>query len=72
VLGEADEAALLASGVSPAPPPSETLDFLATGNVTTFTDAPEMRGVDVIFLTLHGGAGEDGTIQTLLDVAGIP
>ncbi len=28
--------------------------------------------VDVVFIALHGGAGEDGTIQTLLEVAGIP
>ena len=28
--------------------------------------------VDVVFLALHGGAGEDGTVQTLLEVAGIP
>ncbi len=26
---------------------------------------------DVVFLALHGGAGEDGTIQTLLEAAGI-
>jgi D-alanine-D-alanine ligase len=27
---------------------------------------------DVIFLALHGGTGEDGTIQALLDLTGIP
>lgn len=27
---------------------------------------------DVVFIALHGGAGEDGTIQTLLDLAGRP
>lgn len=27
---------------------------------------------DVVFLTLHGKAGEDGTVQGLLDVLGIP
>ena len=31
-----------------------------------------LREVDVVFLALHGGAGEDGTIQTLLQVAGVP
>ncbi|NNM33960.1 MAG: D-alanine--D-alanine ligase [Gemmatimonadetes bacterium] len=31
-----------------------------------------LQEVDVVFLALHGGAGEDGTIQTLLDVAGVP
>ena len=28
--------------------------------------------VDVIFLALHGGSGENGTLQALLDLAGIP
>jgi D-alanine-D-alanine ligase len=33
---------------------------------------PGLRGVDVAFNCLHGGAGEDGTVQMLLDVMGIP
>jgi len=33
---------------------------------------PALRNADVIFLALHGGAGEDGTVQTLLEVAGFP
>ncbi|MDX1622126.1 MAG: D-alanine--D-alanine ligase, partial [Nitriliruptorales bacterium] len=28
--------------------------------------------VDVVFLTLHGSAGEDGTIQSMLEVLEIP
>src|SRR6185503_20265653 len=33
---------------------------------------PSLREADMVFLGLHGGAGEDGTIQALLDLAGIP
>jgi len=33
---------------------------------------PEVREADVLFLALHGGAGEDGTVQALLDLAGVP
>ena len=33
---------------------------------------PALREVEVVFVALHGGAGEDGTIQRLLEVAGIP
>jgi len=33
---------------------------------------PRLRGIDVVFNCLHGGAGEDGTVQLLLDVMGIP
>ena len=31
-----------------------------------------LAGVEVIFNALHGGAGEDGRIQALLELAGIP
>jgi len=31
-----------------------------------------LRGIDTAFICLHGGAGEDGTVQMLLDVMGIP
>jgi D-alanine-D-alanine ligase len=27
---------------------------------------------DVVFVALHGGAGEDGTLQAVLDLAGVP
>ena len=32
---------------------------------------PDMGKVDVVFLALHGGTGEDGTIQAFLDLAGM-
>lgn len=33
---------------------------------------PGLGGIDIAFLCLHGGIGEDGTIQALLEVLGIP
>ena len=33
---------------------------------------PGLRGIDVAFNCLHGGSGEDGTVQLLLNVMGIP
>lgn len=32
----------------------------------------EVSGCDVVFLALHGKTGEDGTVQGLLDVLGLP
>ena len=32
---------------------------------------PAHEWADVVFLALHGGAGEDGTIQTLLEASGV-
>src|SRR5690349_23644326 len=39
---------------------------------TVLARAAEERSVDVVFLALHGRFGEDGTIQGLLDAAGLP
>ena len=33
---------------------------------------PSLPDIDVVFSCLHGGSGEDGTVQLLLDVLGIP
>jgi D-alanine-D-alanine ligase len=35
-------------------------------------DSEHMRAVDVVFPVLHGTYGEDGTIQGLLEMAGLP
>lgn len=32
----------------------------------------EILGADVVFIALHGGAGEDGTVQALLETVGVP
>lgn len=72
VLDREAEERLLVSGVAPAPPEAAALDLLRTGDVANITRAPELDGVDVFFLALHGGAGEDGTLQELLDLVGIP
>ncbi len=68
----ATEEARLSAGVSAAPPEQGSLDLMRTGDVTSLTRAPELAGVDVLFLALHGGAGEGGTLQALLDLVGLP
>ncbi len=72
VLGGPEEQRLLTAGVAPEPPQEEELALLRAGAPTALTEAEELRGVDVVFLALHGGTGEDGTLQALLDLAGIP
>jgi D-alanine-D-alanine ligase len=34
--------------------------------------AGSLEGVDCVFIAMHGGWGEDGTVQAVLEVAGIP
>lgn len=37
-----------------------------------FLAIPQVRECDVVFIALHGEAGEDGRIQAALDLAGLP
>ena len=39
--------------------------------MVALTRDPAVGDIDVFFVALHGGSGEDGTIQALLDVAGV-
>src|ERR1700720_3927127 len=70
ILTDQEQEVLLARGVAPAPPEDRDLRVIRakTGSIVQpsyFVDA------DVVFLALHGGAGEDGTIQSVFDAAGL-
>jgi D-alanine-D-alanine ligase len=70
ILTDQEQETLLAQGVAPAPPNDRDLKVIRakTGSIVQpsyFVDA------DVVFLALHGGAGEDGTIQSVFDAAGV-
>jgi len=67
------EGALLPRGVGREPPPLERLRELERGLLGSgLGEIPVIRNADVIFLALHGGRGEDGTVQAILDVIGVP
>ena len=67
-LSAADERSLFARRIDRLPPGRDAA-----------TDLPDVIGrsglnvneVDLVFLALHGGSGENGTVQSLLDLAGI-
>lgn len=70
VLSPADEQKLLAGGVvKTAPPDTKTLVRMNSAMQGTLKTLPN---ADVLFLALHGGQGEDGTLQALLDLTGVP
>ena len=71
---EAEERQMLAGGgVKAKPPTPAELARMRAESVTDTTARLPRRGdCDVAFLALHGGSGEDGTIQALLDLAGVP
>ncbi|HZJ00395.1 MAG TPA: D-alanine--D-alanine ligase [Gemmatimonadaceae bacterium] len=70
-LISAEEEKMLNEGPVGTEPPS--LEALASTTGGSFLPAlerlPEIAGADVVFLGLHGGQGEDGTLQALLDMA---
>jgi D-alanine-D-alanine ligase len=67
------EAALLPGGVGREPPPLERLKALERGMLSAgLGEVPAVREADVVFIALHGGQGEDGTVQAVLDVIGVP
>jgi D-alanine-D-alanine ligase len=48
-------------------------DLPPAGMIGSVADAVDaLRGVDVVFPCLHGPYGEDGTVQALMELAGVP
>lgn len=71
-IPEASETHLLSGAVGREPPRIEELVALERGVLLSgLTALPVVRDADVIFLALHGGRGEDGTLQAVLDVLGV-
>ncbi len=65
-VAEGEEGDLLPGGVRTTPPGElEGIPLVDLAKVAQIRDA------EVAFLALHGGAGEDGTIQALLEVMGV-
>jgi D-alanine-D-alanine ligase len=58
--------------VKPEPPSTEELARISSETAVLTVSSPDMKQVDLIFIALHGGLGENGTIQGVLDIMGIP
>jgi D-alanine-D-alanine ligase len=70
LLTAADERRLLEGGVvKTIPPDTKALVRMNAAMQGTLRSLPN---ADVLFLALHGGQGEDGTLQALLDLTGVP
>jgi D-alanine-D-alanine ligase len=66
-LTAAEEKRLFTGRIDRLPPEKTTVSGLPA-----VVSTPDLAKVDLVFLALHGGSGEDGTIQALLDLAGVP
>ncbi len=62
--GAREAIAAAAIGGKPPEPTGET------GNALRAVAGAAVSGADVVFVALHGGTGEDGTVQGLLELAG--
>jgi len=70
ILSAPEEQALLAGKVvKTIPPDVQALVRLNAQLPGTLRSLPE---TEVVFLALHGGQGEDGTLQALLDLTSVP
>ena len=70
-LAPGAERRLLVENVDREPPTSRAMASVRDRTAANSTAAIDVRAADVVFLALHGGAGEDGRIQAMLDLAGI-
>lgn len=69
VLVPAEERELLVNGINSVPPKKlrDTETWLPI-----LAEKIQIAEVDLVFLALHGGWGEDGTIQAVLEKVGLP
>jgi D-alanine-D-alanine ligase len=52
--------------------PAAAVEKLPASSTSAVANASAINEAEVVFIALHGGAGEDGTIQALLELAGKP
>jgi D-alanine-D-alanine ligase len=72
VLGPHERQQFLTTGIAPAQPSEQDLALVRQDAASLVRRVADLREVDVVFVALHGGSGEDGTVQALFDLAGIP
>lgn len=68
LLTRGEEDRILESGVAVIPPAE---GWGAAGTAVAISGDPAVVDADVVFVALHGGQGEDGTVQALLELAGV-
>ncbi len=71
---DAADGRLIGAGEAPAAalegPPAQT--GLPEVSVSAVANADAVEQAEVVFIALHGGAGENGTVQALLELSGTP
>jgi D-alanine-D-alanine ligase len=71
-LSQEQEGRLLVPAVGREPPSFQELELLKERELgPALAELPELKEADLVFLVLHGVAGEGGQIQALLELAGV-
>ncbi len=70
-LGFEQEQRLLSATVAAAPPSATEIAGVRGRAMALSPGTADFRDADVVFIALHGGAGEDGRVQSVLDLAGV-
>ncbi|MGH7751901.1 MAG: D-alanine--D-alanine ligase family protein [Gemmatimonadales bacterium] len=72
-ISRQDEPRVLSGAVGKEPPPLDQLRALEQGVLASgLGELPVVKEAQVLFLCVHGGQGEGGTLQAILDVIGVP
>lgn len=73
LLAAEEEAQALAGPIGKTPPAVADLEERERAMLSEgLAELPVVQGADVIFLAVHGGPGEGGTLQAILEVIGVP
>jgi D-alanine-D-alanine ligase len=73
LIGSGPAADQVASAVGATPPARNRLAAVSANEIAPgLREMPEVRDTNAVFIALHGGAGEDGRLQALLDLVGVP
>jgi len=60
------------AAVQPLPPDMHELTLIDRESTYRSLTVANLSDIDVVFIGLHGGSGEDGTVQALLELANVP
>jgi len=67
-----DDTEIFAHAAIDVEPPEVEDDYADRAEFTRVLTGYQSYGIDVVFNGLHGGAGEDGTLQAVMEYLGIP
>jgi len=69
---EDDSEIFRGAGIAAEPPELDDDPFAARAEFVRVLSGWRAYGIDIVFNALHGGTGEDGTVQAVMEYVGVP